>query len=423
MTARNILMAAAGNAARPQPTFVSSSVASGGGTSATVTAPSGIQNGDLLVALVFVTGGGASTVVTPPTGFNVQSRQNSSATVFCFATKVAASESGNYTFAVSGTSSNTSAIVLVYRNATSVNTVGALAIAASNTVAAASITPTYNGTLVAAYVRNGSGSVTATTPPAGMTLRGSYLTANPVFEVYDQAAQTATATGTKSIAFNGPGTPETAGILLQVTNEPSVAPEFVASASQQNTSTGASLVINKPSGTVEGDLMVAFMMGGSTATQTWTAPAGWTEVLDQGAKPNTAIAYKVAGASEGASYTFTASASNNTQTGCILTYRYAAYDTIGTLVTAANPLVLTSISPTLSQSILLAFGAREAASITIGTPTSMTARVTDSDASLGSYKVADQIVAKGPTGTRSMTTGSTTSVAGIMLAIKPTRSL
>ena len=159
---------------------------------------------------------------------------------------------------------------------------------------------------------------------------------------------------------------------------------------------------------------------------TWTGDTDWTEVADQGSFPSLRIAYKVAGSSEGSNYTFTASgagAGSQRSSGCILTYRYAAYDTIGSFTTGTNPLVLPSISPSESQSILIAAGARGAASITLGTPTSMTARVTDNDATSPSYIVCDQTVAKGPTGTRSMSTGLTTSVAGIMLAIKPTRSL
>ncbi len=421
MLARKLSGAAA--AARPQPTFVSSSVASGGAGGFTVTAPASIQNGDLLVALLYITGSGASAVVTLPTGFNVQSRQNSGATVFCFATKVAASESGDYAFSVSGSAANTVGAILVYRNATSVNTIGALTIAASNTVAAASITPTYAGTLVAAYVRAGSGSPTISSAPSGMTLRGSFLSSNPTFAVYDQSAQTAAATGTKSITWNAPGTPETAGILLQVTNEPSVAPEFVAGASTQLTSQGNSVVIGKPSGTLEGDLMVLTANAGSNSPNL-SAPAGWTTIADGGgATPSTLVAYKVAGASEPASYTVTA---DKTQllAGAILSYRYAAYDTVaGALTTATNPLVLSSISPSLSQSVLMAIAARGAAGITITAPTGMSAKVTDADANAPSYVVCDQTVAKGPTGTRSITVGATTNVAGIMLAITPTRSL
>ena len=170
--------------------------------------------------------------------------------------------------------------------------------------------------------------------------------------------------------------------------------------------------------------MVAVMATNATggnASQPWTGDTGWVEIFDQQSAPDLRIAYKIA-ASEGSSYTFTFGASVFLA-GTILTYRYAAYDTIGTFTSSANPLILPSISPSESQSILIAAGARNAASITLGTPTDMTARVTDSDGTSPSYIVCDQTVAKGPTGTRSMSTGSTSSVAGIMLAIKPTRSL
>lgn len=154
----------------------------------------------------------------------------------------------------------------------------------------------------------------------------------------------------------------------------------------------------------------------------WSGDTDWLEVADQNSSPSVRVAYKVAGASEGSSYTFT-NATSRTTSGTILTYRYAAYDTIGTFTSNTDPLILPSISPSESQSILIAAGARAATSATLGTPTSMTARVTDNDATAPSYIVCDQTVAKGPTGERSMSTGSTTNVAGIMLAIKPTRSL
>lgn len=203
----------------------------------------------------------------------------------------------------------------------------------------------------------------------------------------------------------------------------SVAPVFVASAATQQTAAAAALTINKPAGTIDGDFMVAIVCAAGGA-DTWTGDTGWTEVADQGASPTLRLAYKAAGASEPSSYTFTSTGSGQLKSGVILTYRYADYDTAaGSFTTAANPLVLSSISPSLSQSRLIACGARASANVTLGTPTSMTARATDSDGSSPSYIVCDQLVPKGPTGTRSVSTGSTSAVAGIMLAIKPTRSL
>jgi cystathionine beta-lyase/cystathionine gamma-synthase len=106
-----------------------------------------------------------------------------------------------------------------------------------------------------------------------------------------------------------------------------------------------------------------------------------------------------------------------------LTYRYAAYDTIGSFVSGTNPIVIPGISPSQSQSILIAAGMRATNNVTLTTPSGMTAVVVDNDSNGPSYIICDQVATKGPTGTRATDAGSNNSVAGIMLAIKPTRSL
>ncbi len=413
MLARKLSGAAA--AARPQPTFVSSSINRVSGNN-TVTAPTGIQNGDLLVAVLFHTDQNAEPI-TLPSGWSRLTETETADSYFVLATKTAASESGSYTFTFDVSAANTAAI-LVYRNATRINTVGAFTAGTT----APEITPTYAGTLVGAFAVESGRSVS--TAPSGMTQRAVYDVSIPALAIFDQPNQPAASTGTKSITWSG-ATASPYCVLFQVTNEPSIAPEFVAVSNTSNSTNGTTLVIAKPSlpnPVIEGDLMIA-VMACDTNARTWTGDTGWTEVADQGADPDLRIAYKVAGATEPSSYTFTLSGSQKT-TGCILAYRYAAYDTIaGSFTTAASPLLLSSVSPSLSQSILLAAGARSATSITLGTPTSMTARFTDADANDPSFIVCDQTVAKGPTGVRSMTTGSTTGVSGIMLAITPTRSL
>lgn len=398
-------------------TFVSSSTTRSTAAGNTVTAPASIADGDLLVAVGFSNSNGLT--VTPPAGFSVIMLDGTSANTVFIAVKTASGETGSYTFTWSTTTTSVVS-VLVYDRATYVNTIGAITRATSATGTAASITPTYAGTAVAVFGHEGSVSIS--TPPSGLSQRAAATAATGCLAVYDLADQSAAATGAQSLVWSASGS--VASLQFFITNEPNVAPEFVASASTQTNTQVTTLTINKPTGTVEGDLMVAVMARDGASGQTWTGDTSWTEVADQtSATPSLRIAYKVAGASEGSSYTFTVS-SSGTLSGAILTYRYAAYDTIaGAFTTGANPLVLTSISPTQSQSTLLACGARRAASITLGTPTSMTARVTDSDSTSPSYIVCDQNVAKGPSGTRSMSTGSTADVAGIMLSIKPTRSL
>ncbi len=196
----------------------------------------------------------------------------------------------------------------------------------------------------------------------------------------------------------------------------SVKPTFVASAATQNTVNSTSLVINKPTGTQQGDLMIAFMAGESAGT--WTGDTGWTEVVDANVKFALRAAYKVAGASEGASYTFTSS-SSRILSGAILTYRGAAYDAIGSIASGANPLVITGPTASEDFSVLIGYAGRLASGVTITAPASMTARVTDNDGNAPSYVIADEYVLAGATGTRSFTIGSAVDVSGVLLTIKP----
>lgn len=209
-------------------------------------------------------------------------------------------------------------------------------------------------------------------------------------------------------------------LVLAPTGSVLPAPTFIASTNNQ-VSGSSTLTINKPSGTQEGDLMVAVMSRGGTSAQTWTGDTGWTEVADQTtASPSLRIAYKVAGSSEGSSYSFTCSSSVSPLAGCILTYRGAAYDTIGAFATGSSSLSAPSINTSLPNCVLIASFSRNDVSITCTTPTGMTARVTDSNATAPSYLVADEVfTVVGATGVRTSTVGSTTDVAGILMSIKP----
>jgi hypothetical protein len=84
---------------------------------------------------------------------------------------------------------------------------------------------------------------------------------------------------------------------------------------------GTTLTINKPTGTVDGDVMVAFMQDVPAAT---TAPAGWTLVgTANGAYLYQRLYYKVA-ASEGASYAWSWSGDGYAAGGIV---RYSGVDT------------------------------------------------------------------------------------------------
>lgn len=198
-------------------------------------------------------------------------------------------------------------------------------------------------------------------------------------------------------------------------------PILIAQASAQTASNATSFVINKPTGTLEGDLMVAVMNAGGITT--WTGDTGWTEVADQNAQPSTRIAYKVAGASEPASYTFGADTSR-ILSGTIATYRNAAYDAVGAIVTGTDPLVLSAVTASSDYSRIIATVSRATAGVTITGPASMEAVFTDSDTAQPS-RIVEQDISLSPagsSGTRSFTTGGTTNVGGALVALKPAAS-
>jgi len=231
---------------------------------------------------------------------------------------------------------------------------------------------------------------------------------------FDPAAFTFSGTSTTSFSW--------AAVTLALRpNQNQVGPILISQASTQRTTSASTLTINKPTGTLEGDLMVAVVNNSSNCS--WTGDTGWTEVADQGSSPSTRIAYKVAGASEGASYVFTSSA-NGTSSGTIVTYRNAAYDAVGTITSSANPLVLSSVTASVAFSRILATVARNATSITITGPATMQQIAIDNDATDPSRLVEqdDTLSPAGASGTRSFTVGSTSNVSGALVAIKPATS-
>jgi hypothetical protein len=410
---------AASLSSRPLPEFVSSSTNRVTTAGNTVTAPSGIQNGDLLVAVGFHITNGLT--ITPPTGFNPLYLEGTSANTVFIATKVASSESGDYAFTWSGTAASNTIAILVYRNATRVNTAGTIARTSGSptaTLTASAITPTYEGVLLAFFANETARTVS--TAPSAMTQRALQTANAPAFGLYDLNPQAASDTGTKSITWSGTGTQ--AALLFQVTNEPDVAPAIqLVAVATGGTTASTTLTINKPTGTAEGDLMVAGMTRSGTAT--WTGATGWTEVADQGTSPSLRVAYKVAGASEGSNYTFTQSGTESEVAGFILTYRNASYANAGSIGTSlTTTLIAPSVVSNASQSVLIAFAAAGSSTSTFSTPSGMTSRATSS-ISKPKFIACDQSVSNGDSSARTFVTNQTDGQSAILLVISPTGSL
>lgn len=214
--------------------------------------------------------------------------------------------------------------------------------------------------------------------------------------------------------------PNSQRLMMGAAGGGAAAIEFVASAQAQNAST-STVVISKPTGVQQGDLLIAFCAAAND--RTWTGGAGWTEVVDQNAKPSLRVAYLVAGASEPSSYTFTLN-SNSNASSVIAAFRYAAYDTIGSIATGSASGVQTASAITLSSasSAILAFFEVDSASRTWSNPTSgLVPTATDSDGTAPSFALYRQLsLSSGSTGTRSATCSTLTgSFACILVGIKP----
>jgi hypothetical protein len=199
-------------------------------------------------------------------------------------------------------------------------------------------------------------------------------------------------------------------------------PEFFAVSSATNS--GTTVTISKPSGVIEGDLLVASVNGGEVKGSTWTAPSGWTEVLDQGSGAALSLAYKVATSSEPTDYAFTMSSLFREAGGSILAYKNASYGGIGSLVVgtgASSSIDVPGITATSPNSLIIASVAQNYASASIIAPGAMTTRVTNSDATVPSWVIADQAVGAGATGTRTFTNllFSGARAAGVMILLQP----
>lgn len=145
---------------------------------------------------------------------------------------------------------------------------------------------------------------------------------------------------------------------------------FRASASASKVHAGGTdtLTINKPTGTVEGDMLIAILgINGIAATN--YALSGWTSLADanDGNNYGIKIFWKIAGASEGASYGFSISTPPNTGlVGAIVCISGAEFAGLGNISfsTDSNASATTThtftpgITPTLTNALLIhgAFG-------------------------------------------------------------------
>lgn len=144
-------------------------------------------------------------------------------------------------------------------------------------------------------------------------------------------------------------------------------------ASAQNLTT-ADLVINKPANTAEGDLLIAVIVQDTGTTPTVTLPDGWTLLHDLDAASSlTTVAYKVAGASEGDSYTFTNTDTYKAGIVSRFTKSGGTWDIeASSEATASGDVTTGSVTATNNSMLILCFGSDDAGTFTSGYPADMT---------------------------------------------------
>lgn len=176
---------------------------------------------------------------------------------------------------------------------------------------------------------------------------------------------------------------------------------------------------NKPANTNENDLLIAILA--DYINRTYTPPSGWTEVLDNG---RLNICYKIAGASEPSTYTWTPSAGTRS---CLLicTYRNAAYDTIGTVSTTVSGTTQTAPAITLASSgstLFAVFAAASSNNLSYSNQTAgLNVLLSDSDSNTPSMTVYTQDnVSSGSTGNKSADASATPiNPSCVLFGIKP----
>lgn len=193
-------------------------------------------------------------------------------------------------------------------------------------------------------------------------------------------------------------------------------PQFVSYTAGVSNNT-LTVTVNKPAGTIAGDVLVAVMgLGGDLNADTWTGDTGWTERVSAASAPYLRVATLTAGASEPSSYTFTlvtVAPQVPGMFGIILCTRNTQWDVIGSIYNG-SPVVAPGI--TAAGGLLIAAVADYyALPPSHSTPAGMNATTTKNSANGGGISAFYVNVLAGATGSR---TSTGTGTQGVLLSLK-----
>ena len=199
---------------------------------------------------------------------------------------------------------------------------------------------------------------------------------------------------------------------------------FRAAASAGTANPGTSLVITKPTGTVDGDVMIAGIVGNITTEL--VAPAGWTQVRLDSASTFRYGVYRRVASSEGANYTWTLTASG---TGSIAggIQAYSGVDNTtpvdidgGQTNASSTSIVAPSVTTTVADTRLVGFFQHVDPAGAVTPDAGQTERFEVSPDAFTTAEGGDEaVVAIGATGSRTATAANAAANCGQLIALRP----
>ena len=371
-------------------TFVASSVNTGvSAVSISIPRPLGTIDGDLMLIVLTSTAPIGAGVPSAPSDWT-RHATTSTGSYSALWSKIATSEGDSYTCTNPGETRPLSGVCLTYRNAKP--DIILEATPTSPTITYLSLS-TYVADQVMLCIAGSKYSNAGLTAPTGTTQRVAQTAAsNTSISVFDEMIHAIGPTGDRVGGCDS----NTSGfsMLLLPTSALDVAPQYIGVSPVVTTPNSATLSLALPIGTTNGDLLVTATL--SSATATWTCPAGWTEVLDGPNRPNTLVAWKIA-TNEVAPINFVATGTPNLR-GCMMGFRSAVFDVAGVASTNATAV---SISTTGPRNILIDVYGNTASVSAITPPSSMMPVITPLTTA-PAFALFSQLVGTGATGSRTI---------------------
>lgn len=214
------------------------------------------------------------------------------------------------------------------------------------------------------------------------------------------------------------------------------APAVQGTATTTAAANNANIVINKPSGLADGEVLVAIVATGATSTG-FSGPVGWTEHVDHSAVGSygMAIYTKIITNAAGEAATYSFAQANGAQNQCGGMFRISGADNttpvrvVGTVTDQTNNTITTIPASAITGAVddLLLYCAMVEGSLSWTPPTGMT-EVLDiasggsgASTSKSACTIASLVLASaGTTGDKTGTASGVGTGLGVLIAIQPT---